>query len=89
MQEDYEAAQQYYLNGIEIAKEIANHQMLAILDLNLGHVAAKMGNIETAWDYYHLSLHQAKLLGLKPLLLHVIAGIAGLKAQEGDYEISI
>lgn len=52
LQEDYETAHAFYLQGMEIAKQIANHQMLAILDLNLGHVAATLGDVEEAWEYY-------------------------------------
>ena len=85
-QKDCAAAIAYYKEALSIADRIANHQLLAILDLNMGHVERYLDQKTVALDFYHEALHQAQLIGLRPVKLNALAGIAALKLADGEME---
>lgn len=87
--ERYDEAEAYYHKALEMAERISNQQLSAIVDLNLGHVAAAKGDVDAAAQAYFRSLRHAKYLGLKPIKLHAVAGLAGLQMMADDAETAL
>ena len=88
-QGDLKRATTHYESALEIAEAIANHHLLALLDLNLGNVAYEIGQRELAYNYYLDSLHQARILGLRPVKLSAMMGLASLKSTNGDAQTAL
>lgn len=89
VQGDLKGATTRYEQALELAESIANHHLLALLDLNLGNVASAVGERDLAYNYYLDSLHQARILGLRPIKLSAVMGLAVLKSNNDETDTAL
>jgi predicted ATPase/class 3 adenylate cyclase len=84
--EKYSDAKANYEKALGIYQEIENQPGIAFMATNLGHVAAATGDDQTALDSYHEALQVTTTIGLVPVTLELVVGLAGLHASAGDPE---
>jgi predicted ATPase len=86
---DYGAARQYYQEGLTLCHEIGDKFGAARKIDNLGHTASAMGDYNAALGYYREALQIATDIGAVPMLLDILAGLAGVLAHTGQTEQSL
>ncbi|MCI0648345.1 MAG: tetratricopeptide repeat protein [Chloroflexi bacterium] len=89
VQGDYAAARTYTEEGLEISREIGDQVGIAIALDNLGHSAAALGEDETAYGHYEAAVALALRLGVTPVALDALAGLAGVLARRGETTLAL
>jgi class 3 adenylate cyclase/tetratricopeptide (TPR) repeat protein/type II secretory pathway predicted ATPase ExeA len=85
-EKNYEAATERYSEALELYKGLGNQFGVGLVKCNLGHVGAATGEVERAWEYYLEALKTTMSLNAVPVALEALAGMANLKANEGEAE---
>ena len=85
-QGDYPAAMEQHQEYLNISREIGDREGIAIATNNLGHALSRLGRREEAQDYFRQSIPECRALGLVPLYLDVVVGVAWLEAEAGRLE---
>jgi DNA-binding SARP family transcriptional activator/predicted ATPase len=78
---DLEKARQYYRESLSIGREIGHRQGAASTLSNLGHLHVLLGEHRVAWDYLREALRESMEMGVIPLALDTLVGVARLRAQ--------
>ena len=82
----YEQAWDLVEESLAIREEVGDRRGIAFSLNDLGNVAAAQGRYGAAADYYRQALETAREIGALPLALYVLAGVAELRAKEGNAE---
>jgi len=82
-QGDYPGAVRQHQEYLAISREIGDREGIAIATNNLGHALARLGQREEALGYFRQSIPECRALGLTPLYLDVVVGVAWLEAEAG------
>ncbi|MBN1147557.1 MAG: tetratricopeptide repeat protein [Anaerolineales bacterium] len=86
IQGKYEKAARYYEKSLAMAEEIGSRMAVAAGLLNLGLVHASLGEDIASLKYLYEALDLSAAIGVIPIVLFTLAGIAGLWAKAGRYE---
>ncbi|MBN1180200.1 MAG: tetratricopeptide repeat protein [Anaerolineae bacterium] len=81
-----EKAEQYYKESLAIARQIGHRQGATSTLSNLGHLHVLLGEHTRAWDYLHKALSESTAIGVIPLTLDALVGVARLQAAAGQRE---
>ncbi|MBN2002230.1 MAG: tetratricopeptide repeat protein [Anaerolineae bacterium] len=81
-------AKQYYQRSLSIAREIGHQHGATSTLSNLGHLHVLMGDYEAAWKYLREALCESTSLGVIPLTLDTLVGVALLRAQTGQVQLA-
>jgi predicted ATPase/DNA-binding SARP family transcriptional activator len=84
--ENLEKARQYYKESLSIGREIGHRQGATSTLSNLGHLHVLMGKHETAWGYLREALSESMAIGVIPLTLDALIGVALLRAKTKQEE---
>jgi tetratricopeptide (TPR) repeat protein len=79
-----EKAKQYYIESLSIGREIGHRQGATSTLSNLGHLHVVLGEHENAWEYLREALSESTAIGVTPLTLDALAGVALLRAETGQ-----
>jgi tetratricopeptide (TPR) repeat protein len=77
-------AKQYYIQSLAIDQEIGHRHGTTSTSSNLGHLYVLMGEYSSAWDCLRLALREATAIGVVPLTLDALVGVAQLRAETGQ-----
>jgi tetratricopeptide (TPR) repeat protein len=81
---DLEKARQYYTKSLSTAREIGHRQGATSTLSNLGHLHVLLGEHEIAWEYLREALNESTAIGVTPLTLDALTGVALLRAEAGQ-----
>jgi tetratricopeptide (TPR) repeat protein len=81
---DLEKAKQYYIKSLSIGREIGHRQGATSTLSNLGHLHILLGEHALAWEYLREALSESIAIGLTPLTLDALAGVALLQSETGQ-----
>jgi DNA-binding SARP family transcriptional activator/predicted ATPase/Tfp pilus assembly protein PilF len=81
-----EKAKQYYKESLSTAREIGHRQGATSTLSNLGHLHVLLGEHALAWEYLREALSESTAIGVTPLTLDALAGVALLRAETGQEE---
>ncbi len=84
--ENLEKAEQYYQESLAIDQEIGHRHGTTSTSSNLGHLYVLKGEYSLSWKYLHQALSEATALGVAPLTLDALVGVARLRAETGQGE---
>jgi tetratricopeptide (TPR) repeat protein len=79
-----EKAEQYYQESLSIAQEIGHRHGVTSTLSNLGHLYVGLGKHTPAWEYLRQSLNESTDIGVAPLTLDALVGVARLQAETGQ-----
>jgi predicted ATPase/DNA-binding SARP family transcriptional activator/Flp pilus assembly protein TadD len=79
-----EKARQHYKGSLSTAREIGHRQGATSTLSNLGHLHVVLGEHENAWEYLREALSESTAIGVTPLTLDALAGVALLRAETGQ-----
>ncbi len=79
-----EKAKQYYQESLSIGQEIGHRQGATSTLSNLGHLHVLLGEHARAWDYLRQALNESTAIGVAPLTLDALVGVARLRAETGQ-----
>ena len=79
-----EKAKQYYTESLSIGQEIGHRHGVTSTLSNLGHLYVLMGEYAPAWDYLRQALSESMAIGVAPLTLDALVGVAQLRAETGQ-----
>ncbi len=82
----YSEAISHYEEALNIFKSIDQKFGMTMVIHNLGHVSTMMGNTEAALQHYDESLRMAIEIQAIPAALEILAALAGIAADKGDYD---
>ncbi|MCP4540540.1 MAG: tetratricopeptide repeat protein [Chloroflexi bacterium] len=82
--ENLEKAKQYYQESLSIGREIGHRQGATSTMSNLGHLHVLLGEYEIAWNYLRKALSESTAIGVAPLTLDALIGVARLRAETGQ-----
>ncbi|MBN1977217.1 MAG: tetratricopeptide repeat protein [Anaerolineae bacterium] len=82
--QNLQKAQQCYLESLSIGREIGHRQGATSTLSNLGHLHVLLGEHENAWKYLCEALSESTAIGLAPLTLDALTGVALLRAETGQ-----
>jgi class 3 adenylate cyclase len=82
----YVEAVPYYQEALLIYRALGHQFGIALVTLNLGHVAAASGDAKTAGGHYLASLRICLDIGALSFTVEGVAGLTGLKAAGGEAE---
>jgi DNA-binding SARP family transcriptional activator len=80
---NYEEAREHYRESIDISIEIGHRQGATSTLSNLGHLCVLMDEYAIAWDCLREALREAMEMGLTPLTIDALVGVARLRAAVG------
>ncbi|MFN2167012.1 MAG: hypothetical protein ACK2U9_12220, partial [Anaerolineae bacterium] len=83
-----EKARQYYTESLSIGREIGHRQGATSTLSNLGHLHVLLGEHETAWGYLREALSESTAIGVTPLTLDALTGVALLRAETGQGDLA-
>ncbi|MDX1995607.1 MAG: tetratricopeptide repeat protein [bacterium] len=86
MQQDYAYAAKVYEEVLATYRELGDRRGVVTALNNLGNATCELGQGREAWKYYRSALRDAMRMGVVPLVLDVLDGMAGLLVSAGDYE---
>ena len=86
IQGNYQQAAQYYNQSLFIAEEIGSRIAIAAGLLNLGLVHASLDEADVSAKYLYQALEKSTDIGVIPIVLFTLTGIAGLLAKAGRHE---
>jgi DNA-binding SARP family transcriptional activator/predicted ATPase/Flp pilus assembly protein TadD len=81
-----EKARQYYKESLSIGREIGHRQGATSTLSNLGHLHVLLGEHEIAWGYLREALSESMAVGVTPLTLDTLAGVALLRVETGQVD---
>jgi predicted ATPase len=81
-----EKARRYYTESLSIGREIGHRQGATSTLSNLGHLYVLLGEHALAWEYLREALSESMEIGLTPLTLDALAGVALLRSETGQDE---
>ena len=79
-----EKAEQYYTESLSIGQEIGHRHGVTSTLSNLGHLHVLLGERALAWDYLRQALSESTAIGIAPLTLDALVGVARLRAEIGQ-----
>jgi len=79
-----EKAKQYYQESLSIGQEIGHRHGTTSTLSNLGHLYVLMGEHAPAWDHLRQALSESSAIGVAPLTLDALVGVARLRAETGQ-----
>jgi tetratricopeptide (TPR) repeat protein len=79
-----EKAKQYYTESLSISQEIGHRHGVTSTLSNLGHLYVLMGEHAPAWAYLRQALSESTSIGVAPLTLDALIGVARLRAETGQ-----
>jgi len=79
-----EKAKQYYQESLSIGQEIGHRHGATSTLSNLGHLYVLMGEHAPAWDHLRQALSESTAIGVAPLTLDALVGVARLQAETGQ-----
>jgi len=83
-----EKAKQYYQESLSIGREIGHrHGAISTLS-NLGHLHVLRDEHDLAWKYLRESLSESMAIGVAPLTLDALVGVAQLRAKTGQRRLA-
>lgn len=85
IQEKYEEAARHYEKSLAIAEEIDLRMVVAACLINLGLVHASLGGDDVSSKYLYEALDKSAAIGVVPITLFALTGIAELQAKAKDY----
>jgi tetratricopeptide (TPR) repeat protein len=85
----YSEAISHYQQALTIYQSIDQKFGMTMVIHNLGHVRTMMGDTETALKHYDESLRMAIDIQAIPAALEILAALAAIAANEGNYEHSL
>jgi tetratricopeptide (TPR) repeat protein len=85
-QDKYVDAAAYYQEALSIYRTLDNQFGTALISSNLGHVAAALGDVKTAFSHYLRALQISIEIQAMQIVLETLAGLAGLKVAGGEAE---
>lgn len=88
-QDQYDKATSYYQEALAIYRILTNQFGIALVTINLGHVAAAAGEIKAASGHYLEALRLVMEIQAISFALETLAGLAGVKAAEGQAEYAV
>ncbi len=78
-----EKARRYYQESLSIGQEIGHRHGATSTLSNLGHLHVLMGKHGPAWEYLRQALSESMAIGVAPLTLDALVGVARLRAETG------
>jgi DNA-binding SARP family transcriptional activator/predicted ATPase len=82
--DNLEKAKQYYKESLSVGREIGHRQGATSTLSNLGHLHVLLGEHALAWEYLREALSESTAIGVTPLTLDALAGVALLRAENGQ-----
>jgi predicted ATPase/DNA-binding SARP family transcriptional activator len=79
-----EKAKQNYTESLSISQEIGHRHGVTSTLSNLGHLYVLLGEHALAWDYLRQALSESTAIGVAPLTLDALVGVAQLRAEVGQ-----
>jgi DNA-binding SARP family transcriptional activator/predicted ATPase len=76
-----EKAKQYYHESLSIGQEIGHRHGTTSTLSNLGHLHVLLGEYTLAWSYLCKALSESTAIGVVPLTLDALVGVAQLRAE--------
>jgi tetratricopeptide (TPR) repeat protein len=83
---DLEKAKRYYHESLSVAQEIGHRHGATSTMSNLGHLYVLMGEHAPAWKFLRQALSESMAIGVPPLTLDTLVGVAQLRAETGQAE---
>lgn len=83
---DFQQARRYYHESLAISREIGHRHGATSTLSNLGHLHVLLGNYALAWKHLREALSEATAIGVVPLTLDALIGVALLWAETGKKE---
>jgi DNA-binding SARP family transcriptional activator/predicted ATPase len=83
-----EKARQYYKESLSIGREIGHRQGATSTLSNLGHLHVLLGEHALAWEYLREALSESTAIGVTPLTLDALTGVALLRAETGQGDLA-
>jgi DNA-binding SARP family transcriptional activator/predicted ATPase/uncharacterized protein HemY len=80
-----EKAKRYYQESLSIGREIGHRHGVTSTLSNLGHLHVLLGEHEAAWKCLREALSESVAIGVVPLTLDALVGVARLRAEVGKY----
>ncbi|MCP4544087.1 MAG: tetratricopeptide repeat protein [Chloroflexi bacterium] len=85
IQAKYEEAARYYDESLVIAKDVDLRMVIAACLINLGLVHASLGKNDVSSKYLHEALEKSVTIGVVPIALFALTGIAELQTRARRY----
>ena len=82
----YNEAISHYQEALSIYQSINQKFGMTMVIHNLGHVSTMIGDTDSALKYYDKSLRMAIEIQAIPAALEILAALAGIAADKGNYE---
>jgi hypothetical protein len=79
-----EKAMQYYTESLALSQEIGHRHGVTSTLSNLGHLYVVLGEHGPAWDHLSRALSESTAIGVAPLTLDALVGVARLRAETGQ-----
>jgi predicted ATPase len=79
-----EKARRYYQESLSIGQEIGHRHGATSTLSNLGHLHVLMGEHAPAWEFLRQALSESMAIGVAPLTLDALVGVARLRAETGQ-----
>jgi tetratricopeptide (TPR) repeat protein len=79
-----EKAKQNYTESLSISQEIGHRHGVTSTLSNLGHLYVLLDEPALAWDYLRQALSESTTIGVAPLTLDALVGVARLRAEIGQ-----
>lgn len=79
-----EKAERYYQESLSIGREIGHRQGATSTLSNLGHLHVLRDEHDLAWKYLREALSESTAIGVAPLTLDALVGVARLRAETGQ-----
>jgi len=79
-----EKAEQYYRESLSMAQEFGHRHGVVSTLSNLGNLYVLTGDHARAWDHLSQSLSESIAIGVAPLTLDALVGVAQLRAETGQ-----
>jgi len=86
--ERFDAAKRYYRESAAVGREIGHRHGVTSTLSNLGHLHVLMGEYQAAWDYLRDALHESIAIGVVPLTLDALIGVAQLWTEKERYVLA-
>ena len=87
--EEYQAALEYFSNGLENSKAAKRLELSATLTGNIGHVYFNFGQYQKAMDFFHEALSFYDKLNLERGAANMYGGIAGVHVYLGEFQLGL
>jgi tetratricopeptide (TPR) repeat protein len=81
-----EKAERYYQESLSFGREIGHRGGVTSTLSNLGHLHVLQGEHDVAWEYLREALSESVVIGVAPLTLDALVGVARLRATTGQEE---